>query len=488
MKVLLADYVLPITASPIEKGAVVIEGDKIKAVGSQAEIKKIFPNAQTRDFGQSVLMPGFVNVHSHLELTIMRNVLSFVENDFLKWLLTLTKIRRHLTEEEIKTSAIIGAVEGIKSGVTCFADVGNLGKAGFEALKLFGLRGIVYQETNFSPFASVASADFETLREKFLALRQDETPLVRAGISPHAPYTVSSKLFEKIAQYALDQNVPIMIHTAESRDEVSFLLNGEGVFAEIYDFAKLKYQRSSQIEHWAPPKKRVIPYLQKTGILSTKPLLAHCVQVTDEEIDCIRENQCKIAHCPRSNARFGHGIAPLLKFLEAGIPTGLGTDSVASCGSCDILQEGATAVLLSRLDSSPKTSQRRKFIKPEEVIKLATIGGACALGLEKEIGSLEVGKQADLIAIRLDSIWHEPVKFNIRSSFKISENSMTSNDFESSDNIYSCLLFTSSSRDVCFTMVAGQELYSDGKLLKLDENELKEKIIKTTKNFQRRKL
>jgi 5-methylthioadenosine/S-adenosylhomocysteine deaminase len=450
MKVLLADYVLPITSPPIEKGAVVVEGRKIKFVGKASEIK--IPGAQRKDFGRSVLMPGFVNAHSHLELTFMRNKLSLTENNFLTWLLTLTQIRKQFSEEEIELSALLGAIEGIKAGVTCFADVGNIAAASFKALKKLNLRGVVYQETNFSPLNSSASADFERLQEKFLTLKQNETELVRAGMSPHAPYTVSRKLFEKIAQYAIDEKVPIMIHAAESRDEISFLLKGEGVFAEIY-------KRGSY--EWNPPRKRVILYLQETGILDARPLLAHCVHLTDEEIACIFEKKCKVAHCPRSNARFGHGIAPLEKFLDTEVPCGIGTDSVISSGNSSILQEGAVALLLSRL-----YQERKRFIKPEEIIKLSTIGGAYALGLEDEIGSLEAGKQADIIAISLDSIYQQPVLLN---------------NLDVSSDIYSCLLFASQISDVIFTMVSGKELYSDGKLLIFDENEVKNRIIKALK-------
>ncbi|MFN3330430.1 MAG: amidohydrolase family protein [Pyrinomonadaceae bacterium] len=344
-KILLtADYVLPITSSPIEKGAVLIEGDKIKAVGRQDEFRfdenfLLNGEVEIKDFGQSVLMPGFVNAHSHLELTIMRNMLGAVEDNFLKWLLTLAKIRRNLSEEEIYFSAILGVVEGIKSGITCFADVGNIGKASFDALKQCNLRGIVYQETNFSPSNMTASLDFEALREKFLALRQEESFLVRVGISPHAPYTVSKKLFEKIAQYSLDESIPVMIHVAESKAELSFLLNGKGVFADLYT-KQLKNLGPNSLEFskglsWFPPKKRPIDYLKETSILSSKPLLVHCVHVTDEEIASISENKCSIAHCPRSNARFGHGIAPLRKFLDSGVSVGIGTDGAPSCGTLD---------------------------------------------------------------------------------------------------------------------------------------------------------
>ena len=151
MKIISANYVLPISAVPIEDGAVAIEKDKIVAVGKQTELAEKFPDAATEDFGEAVIMPGFVNAHSHLEITAMRSFLDDVEHDFSAWLLKLSTVRAEkLTERDIEISAVWGALEGLRAGVTCFADIGRYGKAGFEALKKTGLRGVVFQETDFS--------------------------------------------------------------------------------------------------------------------------------------------------------------------------------------------------------------------------------------------------------------------------------------------------------------------------------------------------
>ncbi len=447
MKILSADYVLPISAEPIENGAIVIEKDKIIAVGKREELIEKFPEAAHENFGEAAIMPGLVNVHSHLELTIMRGFLDDVEEDFYSWLMKLTKTRAEkLTEDDIETSAILGAIEGARAGITCFGDIGRYGKAGFQALKKVGLRGVLFQETEFSPKNEEAEDDFAKLKEKFLALKETETELVRAGISPHAPYTVSRRLFEKITDYALAENIKISIHAAESNQEKEFFLTGEGFFAELY--------KNLNIE-WNAPQVSTIEYLANLGVLQTKPLLAHCVKVSENDIQLIAETDSRVAHCPKSNAKFGHGIAPLEKFLDEKIRVGFGSDSVASNNTCDILEEARFATLFAR-----NSENRKRFLNAEEIIKTATLGGAAALGLESEIGTLEAEKQADLIVVSLDNVAQMPVH-----------------------NIYSALLFASNARDVRLTMVAGVEVYCDDKLNKIDESKIKSKVKKTDRKM-----
>src|SRR6476620_3776629 len=187
MRILSADHVLPISSEPIPCGAVAIEGAAIVAVGSSQELIEEFPDAEQNNFGEAAILPGFVNCHSHLEITAMRGALDTVEHDFRAWLLRLNELRRHMNDDDIRVAATAGAVEGARAGVTCFGDIGRYGRAGLEALKAVGLRGIVFQETEFSPDDRTAADDFERLKERFLALRESETELVTAGISPHSP-------------------------------------------------------------------------------------------------------------------------------------------------------------------------------------------------------------------------------------------------------------------------------------------------------------
>lgn len=449
MKILSANYVLPISAEPIENGAIVFEKDKIIAVGKRSEIIEKFPEAFHEDLGCAAILPGFVNAHSHLEITAMRGFLDEFDADFFAWLMKLTKTRSEiLTDEDVKNAAIFGALEGTRAGVTCFGDIGRFGKAGFEALKTNGLRGILFQETEFSPVNANAPEDFARLKEKFLELKSTETELVKIGLSPHSPYTVSRSLFERITDFAIAENIKITIHAAESSQEEDFMKNGAGLFAELYKKGGFE---------WNTPHASSIEYLNKIGVLETKPLLAHCVKVSADDIEIIAETDTRIAHCPKSNAKFGHGIAPLEKFLSEGIKTAFGSDSMASNNTCDILEEARFATLFAR--NLPETN---RFLGAKEIIETATLGGAKSLGLENEIGSLEAEKQADIIAVSLENVAQLPVH-----------------------DVYSALLFASNARDVFLTIVAGEEIYSNGEAKLVDEKELKARMceIKRKMNF-----
>ncbi len=435
MKILTADYLVTVSDQTLINGGVVVNQDKILDVGNRDDLIENYPDAHERNFGNSVLMPGLVNSHSHLELTVLRGFLDKYDDDFASWLITLTKTRANLlTDDDLKTSALLGATEGLRSGVTTFADIGRFGEAGFEALKSTGLRGILFQETEFSPDNKTADKYFNNLVEKFFRLMENESALVRVGISPHSPYTVSRRLFEKIAEFSLKDDIPITIHASESADEELLMKRGEGFFSEIY-----KKENVS----WEVPNSSSIEYLKRIGVLETKPLLAHCVKVSESDIDLIADSETRIAHCPKSNAKFGHGIAPFSSFMDRGIRVGLGSDSMASNNACDLFEEARFAALVSRVRDG------ERFIHSEEIIKAATIGGASALGMEDRIGTLEIGKQADIIAISLDNFSQTPAY-----------------------DLFSALAFTTSARDVVFTMVAGKQLYDRGEFETVDEDEL----------------
>jgi len=436
MLILTAKYLLPITSRLIENGAVAIEGGTIIDVGPLNVLAKRYPEARVDDAGTAAILPGFVNCHSHLEVTALRGCLDKVEHDFYTWLITLTKLRGAvLTDEEIEVGAIAGAVEGLRAGVTCFGDIGRFGRAGFNALKTAGLRGVLFQETDFSADSRTAEADFEKLKEKFENLASDSTDLVQVGISPHAPFTVSRELFERIARFGVDQKIKTSIHAAESQEEDELLLNGSGFFTTVYEKFSIE---------WPSPLCSSIGYLEQTGILETRPLLAHCIRVTASDIEIIRNSGSTIAHCPKSNAKFGHGYAPFERFLDSGIAVGLGSDSVASNNTCDMLEEARFAAFAAR-----NRPDRSRFITAGDVLRASTIGGATALGLNEKIGSLEKGKQADLIVIRLDRLAQQPVT-----------------------DVEAALVFSSGAHDVIRTIVAGREVFCDGQCTTVDEKEL----------------
>ncbi len=423
MKILVADFVLPISSEPISGGAVVIDGELIVDAGRLADLGAKFQDAKVEDLGAAAILPGFVNCHSHLEITAMRGALDSVEHDFGAWLIKLTKLRAEMTPEEVEEAAYSGALEGALAGVTCFGDIGRYGIAGMKALVRAGLRGIVFQETEFSPNSETAETDFRALIDKFEDISKYATPLVEPGLSPHAPYTVSRKLFEMIGVFARKEGVKLSIHAAESAEETEFMTNGAGSFAQIFERSGVA---------WSCPGMTSVRYLYETGVLDAAPLLAHCVTVDADEIELLRKTSTSVAHCPKSNAKFAHGYAPFEYFLDAGVMVGLGSDSVASNNACDMIDEARFAALAARNRLASK-----RFVTPREVLEAATLGGARALGLDHLVGTLEPGKQADIAVISLDHPGQQPV-----------------NDVEAA------LVFSSNARDVVRTMVAGKSIYS----------------------------
>lgn len=221
-------------------------------------------------------------------------------------------------------------------------------------------------------------------------MRYLETPLVRLGISPHAPYTVSDDLFRAAAALAREQRLPMAIHIAESELERAYVVEGAGAFADGLR------RRGIAV---SPRAESSIQLLADLGVLDVAPLLIHCVRIGERDIHTIAGSGSPVAHCPASNAKLGHGIAPVDELLAAGVVVGLGSDSMASNNRMDLLEEARITLLGQR-------ARIGSWETPEavDVLEMATIGGAQALGLGDVIGTLEPGKQADLAAFRIDRV------------------------------------------------------------------------------------
>src|SRR5437868_827298 len=427
----LAEWVLPITSAPLRDAAVVVEDDHIAFVGPRADVERhaAFAGVERRDFGRAALLPGFVNTHSHLELTVMRGFLEDLA--FRDWIVKLTTAKyERLTADEMQASALLGAAEAIRAGITTLADTGDT-RAAFGALLTSKLRGIAYREC-FGPDPQVAEQSVAELAAKVGEMREHETQLVRLGISPHAPYTVSARLFQLASEYAHRESLDLCIHTAESQAEREMLLAGAGEFAEGL--------RRRGI-NWQAPGLSTVKYFERLGVLEAAPLLVHCVSVDDEDVALLAQCRARVAHCPKSNAKLGHGIAPLAPMIDAGVAVGLGTDSMASNNRCDLIDEARFAALIHR--GAAKDYRRPSA---DEVLRLATLGGARALRLDDRIGSLEVGKQADLIAIDLAATHNTPVHDPAAAS-----------------------IFAAAASDVCYTIVACRVLFDGRQLKTVDE-------------------
>jgi cytosine/adenosine deaminase-related metal-dependent hydrolase len=416
-----ARWVVPVSAPPIENGAVAVEGSRIAGVGSREEVVARFPEFRVENLGEAIILPGLINTHTHLELTAMRGYLEKEETDFFAWLRKLTFARLQvLTPDDLQVSATWGACEAVRAGITCVGDASDSAMTSMQALREVGMRGVVYQES-FGPDPKLVAENFSKLEEKVQRLREFENELLRLGVSPHAPYSVCGPQLELIAEFASDQRLPLMMHAAESEAEDLFVREGCGTFAEGLA------RRSIE---WNAPRMSTIAYLNQVGILRTRPLLAHCIRVDDADIEMIQETGSRIAHCPKSNAKLGHGRAPFAKFIEAGIAVGLGSDSVASNNTCDILEEARFATLLSRAAGNQ--------ISADQVLKSATIRGC-----------LKEGFEADLTVVSMTGVHQVPNYDPIAT-----------------------LIFASSGRDVTLTVIAGREVYRDGNVTGVDQERL----------------
>ena len=379
MTVLSADWVVPIEGPPIRNGAVAIENGRIAAVGAATELSggERHPDA--------VILPGFVNAHSHLEYAAYAGFGDGL--DFPTWLGLHVERKGRINIEGMEAIARSGALACLRSGITTVGDASFSGAAATACSEL-GLRAIVYLEV-FGADTSVLENRFEPMRARVSDSLSDT---VRLGISPHAPYTCSLELYRACAELG----VPLATHLAESEAETEWVRSGAGPWEALAEFLV------------DPLGTTGIRALAQEGLLRPNVLAAHCVQADTEEIELLAAHDVAVAHCPRSNALLGCGIAPLTSLRDAGIRVCIATDSPASTPSFDMFEELRVAVMTARA-----RERRPDALTAAEALELATLGGARALGLHAEIGSIAPGKQADLTVLSLaDSPflpWEDPV-------------------------------------------------------------------------------
>lgn len=388
-----ARWLLPVTSAPIAGGALLVDDEgRIAAVGPDAAVPRP-PGARTIDLGDAALLPGLVNAHAHPELTAFRGFLE--DLPFHEWIPALMAAKRGaaLTTEDCAVSARWGCLEALRAGITTIGATEDSG-ASLGVLAALGMRGVVFREV-FGPAPEQAEDALAGLRERVRAMRVQETDLVRAGISPHAPYTVSDRLFELAADFARAEGLPLAIHAAESEAERLLVACGAGPFADGLHRRGIATPVRGE---------STIALLDRLGVLAARPLLIHCVHALDTDVRRIADSGAAVAHCPAANARLGHGIAPITEMLDAGVTVAVGSDSVASNNRMDLLEECRLAQML----------QRARLRSPDALpaaalLRMATLDGARALGLDGRIGSLETGKDADLCAVALDGTHARPV-------------------------------------------------------------------------------
>lgn len=436
---LLAQYVFPISDPIITDGAVLVRDGRISDIGPIEKLSMLYPEEETVSFGKAVIMPGLVNLNGNMENVVLRGIVEDVP--FVSWLRRIALLNHKLEPGDLLDSAMVGCMDAITSGITCVADITSTGDV-LEAYKAMGLRGVIYRRVSalekkrLDYAMDQATGDVERWNEELKADGHDSR--IDIGIAPATVFTTHPEVYRRVSAYACKTNTRMALRLASCLDEYNFIKYGSSPLA----VESMEEERGYvEIPPWLPSGVSPVEYAYHWGAFDApNVMVVDAVTVDNDDIKILRENNVGICHSPRANAQLGKGVAPLNEFLKAHMKVGLGTDSPAATNSIDILTEMRMALLIARA-TNPRT-----FIDASEMLELATLGGARVLGLDDKIGSLEIGKCADIIAVDLSGS-HKAV-----SSNPVME-----------------LINTCTSDDVMFTMIDGQVLYQRKKW-KVDES------------------
>lgn len=396
----------------IQEGAIAVSGSKISDIGKQTEIELKWVADETVDCGKSVILPGLINSHTHVPMTLMRGVAD--DLPLLEWLHNyMFPIESGLTKDLVELGARLGCAEMISGGTTTFIDgymyedmVGKtVDKTGMKAV--LG-EGFFKFPSPFFKTAQDAWDAIEALHNQFAGHAR-----IKTSVTPHAVFTTDPDQLAESMELAEKLDLLWQIHAAESIPETKLTLETFG--------------------------KRPIEILKDYNLLRERTRLHHCVDVTDEEIGWIKDAGAMIAHNPQSNLKLGSGICPLTKFVDAGVNIGLGTDGAASNNNLDMFDEMRTAAMLQK-----GFLQDPEAIPAQAVLDMATLSGADFLGFN-DTGSLKAGMKADIVAINMDKMHLKPVY-----------------------NPLSHVIYSAGGQDVCLTICDGKVLYRDGVFFTVD--------------------
>ena len=395
---LCAEHIIPVTQPPIDDGAVLVRDGRIVEIGGAQRMKARYPEEEVRDFGRSAIMPGFVDCHTHLEYTALRGIVHDVP--YAEWLAHEHAKADRLTHDDRYDSALLGGMEMLAGGVTTVADFTSTG-ASCEAVRDLGLRSVIYRSVGVPEKAKVDSA-MKAAVEDIQDWRGDSDPaLTRIGVAPKALHACHPTVFKRVNEVAAKLDTPVAMHMAGSYEEYRYIKNGSTPLS----VRGIEGDDSlTDRPMWLPTGVTPVNYALNWGAFHSKDVLAvHCVHVDDQDIAKLKEYDVAVAVCTRCNAQLGMGLAPLQEFLKAGIRVGLGTDSPAATDTSDMFTEMRLATLIHR------AVERSSFLTAQTMLELATIGGARALRMEDEIGSLEPGKRADVIVVDLSGSRQTPL-------------------------------------------------------------------------------
>ncbi len=406
-----------------DPGAVAVKGDSIIAVGPQTQIKNEYSANETIDCGGKVLMPGLVNAHTHVPMTLLRGLADDLRLDV--WLMgyMLPVEREFVSPEFVRLGTLLACAEQIRSGVTTFNDMYFFEDAIAQATADAGMRAVCGQSVMKYPAPDAAAYEDSLAMAREFIKKWKGHPLIVPAIAPHAPYSTTPEILRTCADIAKEFDVPLHIHISETAFEVETMRKEQGM--------------------------PVVPYIKKQGVLEAKVIAAHCVHIDIGEIITLLHVNAGIAHNPSSNLKLASGFAPVQKMLENGLNVGIGTDGPASNNDLDMFEEVRLASFVAKATSNDPT-----VVPAATALLMATRMGAQALHIGHLTGSLEAGKRADLILVDTSPTHNSP-------RFRRDPN-----------NAYAQLVFASKSTDVTDVMVNGKWLMRAHELLTLNETDL----------------
>jgi 5-methylthioadenosine/S-adenosylhomocysteine deaminase len=406
-----------------EPGAVAVKGDSILAVGPEAEVCKEYSAAQVVDCNGKVLMPGLINAHTHVPMTLLRGLADDLRLDV--WLMgyMMPVEREFVSPDFVRLGTQLACAELIRAGVTCFADMYYFEEYVARATAEAGLRAVCSQTVLKFPAPDAQSfEDSLAAARDFIQLWKGHA-LIVPSVAPHAPYTCTPEILRATAQLAVEFDVPLHTHIAETALEVENMRRENGM--------------------------PVVPYAKKQGLFDAKVLAAHCVHIDEGEMRTLLHAGAGVSHNPSSNLKLASGFAPVQKMLDTGLNVGIGTDGPASNNDLDMFEEVRLAAFVAKCVSNDPTS-----VPAATALTMATRLGARALHLGPLTGTLEPGKRADLILVDISPLHNSP-RFR-----------------REPDNVYAQLVYAGKATDVSDVMVNGKWLMQDRELLTLDESEI----------------
>jgi len=409
--------------SQIEDGGVAVAGDHIVAVGQTAQLLEQFQAGETVDCAGKILMPGLINAHTHVPMTLLRGLADDLRLDV--WLMgyMMPVEREFVSPQFVRLGTQIACAEMIRSGVTTFADMYYFEDDVAQAAADAGMRAVCGQTVLKFSTPDAASFDESLSLAREFILRWKNHPLIIPAIAPHAPYTCTGEILRACAALASEFDVPLHTHIAETAGEVE----------------------NMRREHGMP----VVPYIKKQGLLEANVIAAHCVHIDEGEMRTLQHAGAGVIHNPSSNLKLASGFAPVSKMLDSGLNVGIGTDGPASNNDLDMFEEVRLAAFIAKSASNDPT-----VVPAQTAILMATRLGAQALHIGHLTGSIQPGKRADLILVDTSPLHNSP-------QFRRDVNSP-----------YARLVYASKSSDVSDVMVNGRWLMRDRQLLTLDEREL----------------